>query len=70
MTTCTCGSGLPRRSLLDARGIFCDFVCDVCEERKRAKYRPDIFTDPNYWTYEPIEEHGDPHGVDLSQTSV
>ena len=56
MKLCPCGSGEPRRELVDARGIFCTFVCDKCEEQKRAKFRPDIFEDSNYWTDEPIEE--------------
>ena len=41
--TCPCGSGLPRRDLLDAAGIFCTFVCDRCEARKRAQFNPAIF---------------------------
>jgi hypothetical protein len=45
-----------RRPLHDARGIFCCYVCDECEEDQRAKYRPDIFTDPNYWHDEPIDD--------------
>ncbi len=53
---CGCGSGLPRRDLVDARGIFCAYVCDKCEKKVQAKYRPDIFTDANYWTDEPVEE--------------
>jgi hypothetical protein len=53
---CTCGSGQERRELTDARGIFCTFVCDECEEDKKKKYRADIFTDPNYWADEPIDE--------------
>jgi hypothetical protein len=53
---CHCGSGLHRRELKDARGIFCTFICDKCEAKKRKAFRPDIFTDPNYWTTEPIEE--------------
>jgi transcription elongation factor Elf1 len=53
---CFCGSGLPRRELVDARGIFCAFVCDNCEERQRAEFRPEIFKDSNYETDEPIEE--------------
>lgn len=56
MKPCNCGSDLPRRDLRDARGIFCTFVCDKCEEEKRSHFRPDIFTDPDYWTDEPIEE--------------
>lgn len=54
--TCPCGSGLPRYDLTDARGIFCAYVCEKCEEEKRARYRPEIFTDHNYWTDEPVEE--------------
>jgi len=54
-TPCNCGSGLDRRELVDARGIFCSFVCDKCERRKRAEFRPDIFTDSNYWADEPID---------------
>lgn len=53
--SCSCGSGLPRRALVDARGIFCAFVCDACEPRRRAEFRADIFTDSNYWADEPIE---------------
>ena len=54
---CPCGSGEYRRELYDARGIFCTFICDQCEaEKKRAEFRADIFTDPNYWHDEPIEE--------------
>ena len=45
---CNCGSGATRRPLYDARGIFCTYVCDMCEERKRAQFRPEIFADPNY----------------------
>jgi len=54
--SCPCGSGLPRRTLEDARGIFCAFVCNECEAGKKAKYRADIFTNPNYFTDEPIED--------------
>jgi hypothetical protein len=51
---CQCGSGLSRRDLSDARGIFCCYVCDSCEAEKRANYRPDIFADANYWHDEPL----------------
>lgn len=37
-----------RRPLIDARGIFCMYICDRCEKRARAKFRAEIFTDPNY----------------------
>jgi hypothetical protein len=56
MKLCLCGSGQERRELVDARGIFCCYICDKCEKEKRAEFRPDIFTDSNYWTDEPIEE--------------
>jgi hypothetical protein len=46
---CSCGSGLPRRELPDARGIFCTYVCDRCEPEQRAGYRPDVFEDAAYW---------------------
>ena len=36
---CYCGSGLSRRELVDARGIFCAFMCDKCEARKRRQFR-------------------------------
>jgi hypothetical protein len=49
MKLCPCGSGEPRRELLDRRGIFCGYVCDQCEQDKRSQYHPDIFTDANYW---------------------
>lgn len=49
---CQCGSDLPSRELLDARDLYCCRVCDRCEAGERAKFRPDIFTDPNYRTDE------------------
>lgn len=48
MAECNCGSGLERRPLYDARGIFCTNVCDKCERRKRQGFRSEIFSDPNY----------------------
>lgn len=45
-----------RRALHDARGIFCCYVCDLCEGEKRRRYRADVFTDPNYETSEEIDE--------------
>ena len=52
---CVCGSRQPRRALVDARGIFCTYVCNKCERDRVSAYRPDIFTDANYWVDEPIE---------------
>lgn len=54
---CNCGSNKPRRALTDARGIFCTYVCDNCEQEKQSHYRPDVFSDANYWADEPIEEN-------------
>lgn len=53
---CRCGSRLPARDLLDARGIYVSRVCDSCEAAVKARYRPDVFTDLNYWTDEAVEE--------------
>jgi len=40
----------------DARGIPVTTVCEKCEEEKLKGYRPEIFTDANYGTTEPVEE--------------
>ena len=53
---CNCGSGELRYELSDARGIFVTFVCEKCEAKIKEGYRPDIFTDSNYWADEPVEE--------------
>ena len=53
---CTCGSELERYEVTDARGIFVAFVCAECEDRKLSGYRPEIFTNPNYWHDEPLED--------------
>jgi hypothetical protein len=55
MTYHVCEKG-ERRSLYDARGIFCAYVCDKCETEKRARYRPEIFEDSNYACDEAIDE--------------
>lgn len=55
-TECTCASGLYPRPLVDARGVFCCYVCDDCEGSRRARYRPEIFSDPDYWHDEPIDD--------------
>jgi len=41
---CSCGSGKPRYDLVDAAGVFCTYVCEDCEEKKRSNYDPRIFT--------------------------
>lgn len=57
MADCGCGSRQPRRELVDARGIFCTFVCDRCEARKRREFNPEIFAGP----YD-ADDLGDWHG--------
>jgi hypothetical protein len=52
---CPCGSGLTWWRLFDASVIYCGRVCDRCEAEKRSKYRPEIFTNPDYETDEPKE---------------
>lgn len=42
--------------LVDARGIFCTYVCHECEAEARKTYRPEIFMDCNYPCNEQIEE--------------
>jgi hypothetical protein len=46
MKLCPCGSGHTRRDLIDRHGVFCTFVCDRCEARKRADFNPAIFDGP------------------------
>lgn len=45
---CNCESGKEKRPLFDARGIFCIYVCNACEEEKRKIFRPEIFEDSEY----------------------
>jgi hypothetical protein len=53
---CPCGSGKWKQSLNDARGIFCCYTCEDCEDEKKARYRPEIFEDGNYECEEQIED--------------
>ena len=53
---CSCGSGLMSDWMHDARGIPVSRVCDKCRDEKMSRYRPDIFTDPNYAADEPIDD--------------
>lgn len=55
MALCSCGSGLPREAVYDAKNIFVAYVCPRCRQQKLAGYRPEIFTDPGYDTDEPVE---------------
>ncbi len=41
---CNCGSGKASWWAHDARGIELCRVCEVCEERKLAGYRPEILS--------------------------
>lgn len=54
---CPCGSGAPAEAEFDARGLFLDYCCPKCKATKLARYRPDVLTDPNYWTDEPIDDY-------------
>jgi len=58
MPKCNCGSGESRYPLSDARGIFCTYVCEVCEEseKERLGFRTEVFEDANYICNEPIDE--------------
>ena len=40
----------------DARGIFLTYTCDNCHDRKMAEFRPDVLTNPLYWTEEPVDD--------------
>lgn len=53
------GNKLDTWIMSDARGIPCGRVCDQCVEELRKKYRPEIFTDSNYYADEPIEPEPD-----------
>ena len=52
---CSCGSGNPRRALHDAHGIFCAFICDACEPRKRSVFDSRNFDLRTYTTDETID---------------
>jgi hypothetical protein len=54
---CSCGSGKLWSAQYDARGIFLTYTCEDCHDRKMAEFRPDVLTDPQYWTDEPIDEN-------------
>jgi hypothetical protein len=52
---CSCGSGKYKEALHDARGIFCCYYCDDCEQEKRARYRTDVLEESDYVANEEIE---------------
>jgi len=51
---CPCGSGKLSWWENDARGIPLFRACDDCVGEKLLRYRPDVLSDPNYWSDEPI----------------
>ena len=53
---CTCGSGRESWWENDARGIPLARVCSSCKKEKLSKYRPEVLTNPQYETDEPIDE--------------
>ena len=52
---CPCGSGKMSYWQNDARGIPLCRTCDDCHKKKMASYRPEVLTDSQYETSEPIE---------------
>jgi len=55
MRECPCGSGCKSWWENDARGIPLARVCPKCRAQKLAKFRPEVLTNPQYETDEPIE---------------
>jgi antirestriction protein ArdC len=45
-----------KRAFFTACNKASTHTCDDCHDRKMAGYRPDVLTDPSYWTDEPIDE--------------
>jgi hypothetical protein len=45
---CGCGALNHRYPLYDAAGIFCAYVCEECEEKKRSEFNPQIFQSGAY----------------------
>jgi hypothetical protein len=60
--SCPCGSGRPSWWENDARGIPLARVCEKCKDEKLSKFRPEVLTDPNYETDEPVEPELDDVG--------
>lgn len=52
---CPCGSGKESSWECDARGIPLCRTCEDCHDKKMARYRPDVLSDPGYEADEPIE---------------
>jgi hypothetical protein len=55
MRECPCGSGRNSWWENDARGIPLARVCPKCRAEKLAKFRPEVLTNPQHETDEPIE---------------
>lgn len=53
---CSCGSGEYPEEQYDARGIYLTSTCYQCEEERLGRFRPEVLTDSNYHTDEPIDE--------------
>lgn len=53
---CRCGSGHERYELVDAAGIFCTFVCEVCEPEARKRFNPAIFNESSQYAATGEEE--------------
>ena len=54
-STCSCGSGEFPEDIYDARGIYLTQVCSKCKKEKLRGYRPEVLSNPNYHSDEPIE---------------
>lgn len=55
MKPCPCGSNKNSWWESDARGIPLARVCVECKKDKLSKYRPEVLTNSQYYTDEPIE---------------
>jgi hypothetical protein len=55
MKPCPCGSEKNSWWENDARGIPLARVCVECREKKLNKFRPEVLTNSNYHTDEPVE---------------
>lgn len=53
---CNCGSNKYSWWKNDARGIPLCRVCEDCSVKKLKRYRPEVLTNPEYESYEEIDE--------------
>lgn len=56
MRPCPCGSDEPSMIEYDARGIPLCRACRTCRAEKLSRYRPEVLTNSQYETDEPIYE--------------